>query len=667
MINEFLSLNRLFATNILNQFTGGREAIQQFVPRQQLKMRTYFTMINFWESMSKELERGVFDPKSLEEGGSVYKLFESFEADITTIFNDFEVHVDYSEEGLFERWRDGIGRLINRAVLGTKGASYRELEYEFERFWTSFFQLIRKPPVMVPLNETQHLVDDMLTIRAANFTKLKELGMEPEFLASDEVDKNTLALQQQISQNYLQKDIVISDTAADERAGLIAARMLPGVMADAAAMFADSLDGATLLKVHKVGNSPDGDTDKADKTPDEKDELQQAILRELGIELRYSLQASIGLSRILYQSLIDREEWMESALSEENKAQTKEILKGGLSLAEIASGTEKLELMLVNAASNDLQNLHFTAFDPLSKGAPNLDAYFEATPKPFSEVANLPALFEAAFFAQKLRSLPGADEIIRQHFSQYDDPLPAEGFEEKILTMFDPPTINDLLKRLTFKPLWARDDAWLDRSLHFLANKVSVLSLALQKLQKAVLESPEQEPGFLVPAVGDRLCTVYAYRSVLTLKGDVREILVARLQEQLYGRIASQLDDIHEWVANAVAINLKDMLMADLSGIYRGSPNPDKNQLKMLGLEENFIENVFPDWNKKMDASFVAPMEKKLSLNLDLQLGHEFPGYKVLENFNYLQEYDTSTLRGLLSGFLRSVSDVLSQRYSLGQ
>lgn len=675
MIYDLLSLNRLFATNLFNQLTGGSEAMKQFVPRQQLKMRTYFTMIDFWEKISKELQKGVFHPSSLEEGGKVYAMFEEFQHEMTGIFGEFEIGVSYTDEGLFERWRDGLGKMLNRAVLGSRSALYREMEYEFERFWVSFFQLVREPEPLKPQHNADIVVDKMLTLRAANFTKLRELGLDPAFLETDEGDINTIALKQQVAENYLEKDIVISRTVADESAEMIAERILPGVMSDAAAMFTDSLDGATLLKVYRVHEDTQAGTDKSTKTIQSNVELKQAILRELGMELRYSLQVAIALSRILYQSLKDNEKvkaWMDTALPKESSKEVIRILEGGLPLALIATKTEPIEALLVNSSNNDLSDLHFTAFDPVTDKENSLKVYFENQPKPFSEVSNLTELFEAAWFAGKLRrNMPGADEIIIQHFSQYDKELPIA--KKEILEVMkesgfaDPPTINHLLQKITFKPLWARDEAWLDRSLHFLANKIDVLNMALEKLRVAVLDSPSEQKGtdFLFSEVGDRLCMVYAYHSVLTWKEDIQEILVARLQEQLYGRIASQLDDIHDWVANAVAINLKNLLMADLSDAYMDSPNPDKNQVKKMGVEENYLENLFPEWSNKMDASFVEPMRKKLSLSLDLQLGHEFPDYKVLEDFNYLQDYDKSTIRGALGSFLQSVSDVLSQSFTV--
>lgn len=673
MINDLLSLNRLFATNLFNQLTGGSEAMKQFVPRQQLKMRTYFTMIDFWEKISKELQKGVFHPNSLEEGGKVYAMFEKFQHEMTGLFGEFEIGVSYTDEGLFERWRDGLGKMLNRAVLGSRSALYREMEYEFERFWVSFFQLVREPEPLKQQQDADNVVDEMITLRAANFTKLRELGLDPAFLETNEGDINTIGLKQQVDEHYLEKDIVISRTGADESAKMIAERILPGVLADAAAMFTDSLDGATLLRVYKVKEATEANKGKTSKNIQSNVELQQAILRELGMELRYSLQVAIALSRILYQSLKDNDKvkaWMDTALPKEKSEEVIRILEGGLSLVIIASNSEPLEKLLVNSPDNDLADLHYTAFDPVTGDENSLKVYFEKEPKPFSEVANLAALCEAAWFAGNLRrNMPGVDEIIIQHFSQYDEALPIaendklEMMKESLLGDF--PTINDLLQKLTFKPLWAQDQAWLDRSLRFLAGKIDVLNIALEKLRVAVLESPpEQErTDFLFSEVGDRLSMVYAYHSVLTWKDDIKEILIARLQEQLYGRIASQLDDIHDWVANAIAINLKNLLMADLSDAYIGSPNPDKNQLKILGVEEDYLESFFPEWSKKMDASFVEPMRKKLSLSLDLQLGHEFPGYKVLEDFNYLQDYDKSTIRGALGSFLQSVSGVLSQSF----
>ncbi len=672
MINDLLSLNRLFATNLFNQLTGGREAVKQFVPRQQLKMRTYFTMIDFWEKISKELQKGVFHPSSLEEGGKVYSMFEAFQNEMTEIFGDFEEGVSYTDEGMFERWRDGLGKILNRAVLGSRSALYREMEYEFERFWVSFFQLTRKPDSRVQRHTAREFVDEIITLRAANFTKLREFGIGPEFMEADKGDINTVALKQQVEKNYLEKDIVISNSVADNSAELIAKRMLPGVMADAAALFADSLDGATLLKVHRMAVSAQADTDTVDKTPEKNIELQQVIRRELGMELRYSLQVAIALSRILYQSLKDNEKvkaWMDSAFPKESSEGIIKILEGGPSLVEIAAAPDQLEVLFVNSSNNDLADLKFTPFDPVKDREAALTEYFTDDPKPFSEIPNLTELFAAAWFAGNLRlNMPGADELIIQHFSQYDQDLPMADAEiMKVIATFgfgSPPTINDLLKKLTFKPLWAQDAAWLNRSLTFLAAKVDVLNLVLEKLRVAVLEPSEELPGSLFAEVGDRLCMVYSYHAVLKWKDDVQEILIARLQEQLYGRIASQLDDIHDWVANAVAINLKDLLMADLSGAYFGSPNPDKNKLKMIGFGEDFLVNVFPELSQKLDVSFVEPMRKKLSLSLDLQLGHEFPDYKVLEEFNYLQDYDKSTLRGVLGAFLQSVSDVLSQSFT---
>lgn len=680
MINDLFSLNRLFVSNIIGQLTGGREAMQQFVPRQKLKMRSYFALINFWEAISKELEGGKFDPKSLETGGRVFKLYEAFQQEMTAIFENFDIGIEYNEEGLFERWRDGLGQVLNRALLGTRGALYRELEYEFERFWTGFFQLVRKPTPVIPLDEPEYIVQEMITIRAANFTKLRELGIHPEFLNEAEGEISTLALKEEALAKYIQKDIVISVTSADESAQLIADRLLPNIMVDVATMFSASLDGETLLKVYNLSNQPrdkadiSGDQAKSDPSKvgnpaniDEK--LEQVIQRELGMELRYALQVAIGLSRILYQSIKDNPEvqvWMDTAYPKESSEEVIRILEGGPSLGVIAASDEQIGKILLNSPENDLPDLRYTPYDPVNGGEASLMKYFNDEPKPFSEIANLPELFTAAYFAGNLRhKMPNADKIITQHFSQYGNPLPGEGLERVILAILHIPTVNDLLKKLTFKPLWARDKAWLERSLKFLADKVDSLNLATQQLRATVLESTENEPGSLFPKVGDRLSMVYAYRTVLDRKGDIRDILIARLQEQLYGRISSELDDIHEWVANAVSINLKELLMADLSGVYMESPNPDKNKMKLFGLDEEYIENIFPVWNKKMNASFVAPIEKKLSLSLDLQLGHEFPGYKVLEGFNYLQDYDRSTLRGVLSSFLQSVSDVLSQSYSL--
>ena len=648
MINDFLSLNRLFAANVIDQLTGGRVAIQQFLPRQQLKMRAYFVMIDFWQQLGEELEKGAVDPKSLEKGGRVYQLFEGFQEKITEVFDAFEPGVNYSEEGLFERWRDGIGRLVNRAVLGARGAAYREMEYEFERFWTQFFQLVRKPAAPAQASNDS-ITEQIITIRASNLTKLKQFGLKPPFLDTQNAERQVLALKQKLQTDYLLPDPTISAAAANQSAEKTAPRMLPAVLIDAAQLFTQSLDGATLLKVYEAA------------VPDENiPKLDGLILQELDIELRYVLQVAIGISRILYQSLQENkvvQEWVADALPGEQGVI--DLLQGGRSLAMIALSEGAPEDFLVNTPDNGLPELRYTPAINTEKDLQSYQAQLD-TLAPLASLKNLPDLLKAAHFsAELMRGLPHAEQVIKDHFRQYDILLPIDGEEAPEVLLATGPmmvSINDLLNKIAFKPLWARDEAWLDRTVGFILGQVQTVEGVLKKLSATTLNSGEQADTGLLAEVADKLCMVYAYRSVMNQQEQIREILVSRLREQLYGRVTSRLDNIHTWVATSVVMNLKQLLMADLSSLHIGGAAPDQNRLHFFALD---YATAFPDWDKAMDAVFVAPMQKKLALAFDLQLGNEFPGYKVLEDFNYQQDYDPATLRGVLGAFLQAVSDVL--------
>ena len=202
----FFEFNSSFIESLSDLVTGGEDAQETFIERQQLKSKTYIHILEFWNELNRELERDMKGATMDEEDEALDAAFRRFYLNMREVYDEFELNTAYNISGIFEQTGESVSKQFFQN-LNYSTSQLKEIQYELEKFWTQFFKLRRREQV-VHEKDLKKDIKEMIKQETGSFMKQDLKGIleeeiektmespNPGFLVSElstvlEEDRNT--------------------------------------------------------------------------------------------------------------------------------------------------------------------------------------------------------------------------------------------------------------------------------------------------------------------------------------------------------------------------------------------------------------------------------------------------------------------------------------------
>lgn len=253
-MNDLFDLSRYrpLLDNFVDQLTGDGSSRGKFWKRQQLKSEAFFALLGFWQELNLMLNNGgLYESREKLRD----ELFAPFHTKMMAIHEKFEIDADYSQSGMLERFRDGIGETLTRSVLVRPTPTHRALIYEVEKFWRNFFRL-KLMPVEGKETQVADISSEELKRQTVILSNFSRFTKSPSFINPPAVPRpgqqgfdNTISLKKNFGKKYVPESKLFSTEKANAIAGKMVKRVMPGLLNLLNDLTGDAVSGKMLVEI----------------------------------------------------------------------------------------------------------------------------------------------------------------------------------------------------------------------------------------------------------------------------------------------------------------------------------------------------------------------------------------------------------------------------------
>lgn len=238
--------NNSFLESLTDLISGGDDAQETFLERQQLKSRTYIAILEFWNELNRELERDMKGASSEEEDQELEEIFRRFYKRMREIFDEFDMNTAYNTVGIFEQTGESLSKQFFQN-LSYSSSQLKEIQYELEKFWTQFFKL-RRREVVIYEKDFKNDIKEILKQETGSFLKHDLKGILEEEIEKQMDSPNPGLLVSELSTVLEEdRDTPVSKELTTVVVEKVADAAVPVIAKDLAGILQKKLTGEMIL------------------------------------------------------------------------------------------------------------------------------------------------------------------------------------------------------------------------------------------------------------------------------------------------------------------------------------------------------------------------------------------------------------------------------------
>ncbi len=684
-MNDFVTFNKALFESMKETLTGGKEAERDFFLRQKLKSQTYQTLVSFWTSITRELDRTDNCEDSSEEFEEAKRRFYR---EMIGVFKQFKKGENYNRMGMIERFGNKAGEIFHKNVFGGSDSYRKEIEYEFEQFWNNFFKL-KGSPIERQRRPKEEIVSDSIATLGSTTIKEAISSAVHAYRQDEEEDKQErgsgFSIQAALDKELESESIFIETEESEDAAQKVSEYIGSNWIKFLAENLAEQLSDGRMMNINQ--------------------EYKNEVYGTFILGNAYSTYLCAGNYKALYMLI------KESGRHPELILKYAPVFEGPTGI-EIIDRKEDKSFFDTLITASEVEPRHNHTYDDFYKDVLMWKkGMVHAMTEKVRRLANYMITADGdmekidilgkEYFAKVIPIFEGIQSF-RNEFAEIelDDEI------ERLLEELDHPLFYELWLS---KPHWAnqKDDYKRARaSLTFRLNQsFKSMELMMKKATESLkrpFEGGEVDYQKLGEEISDRSVTAIAYMVLEEFERQFRWILERAIALELQFKrrelLSDPMEDIVQTVSEQTAISIRYRL-ASVShessiGKTRGKkpqetslaifkclasiPSLDEKIPKKKGklkpeevngvktariyLDQYFEANhIDLKAVEKLCDEFKITIATFLRKQLKVQLEFYYPGSVSVNEFDPDVNYDISTFKGLLGSFLRNVTDIIER------